>query len=911
MLVFTSQATHYRAADLWYELVPNQPNTYRVTLTTYTLFGDPSSPQSDDADRDSVLINWGDGFIEGVRRSNGPTGGVNNIPQGELIGNFIKRSIYVGTHTYSGAIGTVVVGFEDPNRTASIINIGNSVQVPFYIEDTIFNTLNPAFYGLNESPILLNPPIDFANVGDTFIHNPNAFEPNGDSLNFRLIPPKFAAGSVVPNYRYPNEVIPGPNNNFTINPQNGEILWAVPQQEGIYNIAILIEEWRRIANGSSVLVGTTVRDMQIIVGNENNSPPQIRPINDTCIVSNDTFFLNIQATDPNINQTVTLTAEGEPFLTAPGRVFFNANAGNPAQATFRWDATCADIDAFPYQIVFKAQDDYVSPGGTPFNLVDLETWFVTIVPEAPTGLTASVFSNDVQLTWDSLYTCATNSRFQYFSIWRGFGCDSLAIGPCVEDLASLGFEFVDTTSNYNYLDINVDRGHEYRYVVVANFGDQGISPIAPITNFFESLPSEIACVQLPLDLPVITHATVNETSTTVGEIFIDWTKPRAGNGNLDTIQDPGPYVFQVFASEGFNLANPQLKQTYSSSSFSGLNDTTYLDTLLNTEIQPYSYQVAFYSQNGLDTLGTTAVASSVFLEIIPSNETLNLSWQENVPWVNYEYTVFRLNNVTNVYDSIALTTEPNYLDTGLINDSTYCYYIRSEGRYTLPGIVDPIINFSQFACDIPRDTVAPCSPALTVANDCDNENDVNTFTVENRLSWVVDTICADDVERYYVYYAPNQNSTFSLLGTTPDLQFTHQLTNNLSGCYYVVAEDVYGNQSRDNDTVCTDNCPVYVLPNAFTPNGDGQNDLFKPFPYRFVERIELKIYNRWGNVVFETENPDVNWDGTDQKTGEQLNEGVYLYSGFVFVTTANGTIKLPLQLNEGKGGYIHLYRAGN
>ncbi|MFO7613170.1 MAG: gliding motility-associated C-terminal domain-containing protein, partial [Bacteroidales bacterium] len=77
----------------------------------------------------------------------------------------------------------------------------------------------------------------------------------------------------------------------------------------------------------------------------------------------------------------------------------------------------------------------------------------------------------------------------------------------------------------------------------------------------------------------------------------------------------------------------------------------------------------------------------------------------------------------------------------------------------------------------------------------------------------------------------------------------------ITGCYAVVAIDSTGNQSEFSNIVCVDNdaCSVYALPNVFTPNDDGRNDLFRPFPYTSVEKVQMTIFNRWGNIVYETE----------------------------------------------------------
>ena len=111
------------------------------------------------------------------------------------------------------------------------------------------------------------------------------------------------------------------------------------------------------------------------------------------------------------------------------------------------------------------------------------------------------------------------------------------------------------------------------------------------------------------------------------------------------------------------------------------------------------------------------------------------------------------------------------------------------------------------------------------------------------------------------------------------------MEDSIAGCFAVTALDssiIYSsgqnqNESILSDSVCVDNCPVYEIPNVFSPDGSGENDKLIPFPYKFIESIDLKIYNRWGQLMFETKNPDINWDGKNQKNNEDCTEGVYYY----------------------------------
>jgi gliding motility-associated-like protein len=92
-----------------------------------------------------------------------------------------------------------------------------------------------------------------------------------------------------------------------------------------------------------------------------------------------------------------------------------------------------------------------------------------------------------------------------------------------------------------------------------------------------------------------------------------------------------------------------------------------------------------------------------------------------------------------------------------------------------------------------------------------------------------------------------------------------------------------------------DDCMDYHLPNVFTPNGDGVNDLFQPYqPYSNVEKIDMTIYNRWGRKVFHTEEPNINWDGKDYLSKQLCSDGTYFYSCDVYLHSLSGVITVPL-----------------
>jgi gliding motility-associated-like protein len=64
------------------------------------------------------------------------------------------------------------------------------------------------------------------------------------------------------------------------------------------------------------------------------------------------------------------------------------------------------------------------------------------------------------------------------------------------------------------------------------------------------------------------------------------------------------------------------------------------------------------------------------------------------------------------------------------------------------------------------------------------------------------------------------------------------------------------------------------LPSAFSPNNDGQNDLLRVLGTG-INEIDFSIYNRWGQLVFNTTNKDIGWDGSFN--GDKQEVGVYVW----------------------------------
>jgi gliding motility-associated-like protein len=102
--------------------------------------------------------------------------------------------------------------------------------------------------------------------------------------------------------------------------------------------------------------------------------------------------------------------------------------------------------------------------------------------------------------------------------------------------------------------------------------------------------------------------------------------------------------------------------------------------------------------------------------------------------------------------------------------------------------------------------------------------------------------------------------------------------------YYVTVSSSSGCTATDSILVIVEqNCGQVFVPTAFSPNGDGQNDILL-IKGDCIQTIDFKIYDRWGNIVFQTQNMSQGWDGTYM--GKPMQAGTYTYS--ITVLTNNG-----------------------
>lgn len=842
-------ATHNRAGEITYRQLSDL--TYEITITTFTY-------TLSYADRPELTVEWGDNSTSVAQRS---------IKTG--LPNYYQKNVYIINHTFPGP-GVYVIVVQDPNRNFGVQNIPNSVNVVFSIRTILI--VNPSM-GRNNTPVLLNPPYDKAAKGHIFIHNPAAYDPDGDSLSYKLTTCTREDGKPIENYTFPPAT-----NKFYVDSISGDLVWDTPKDTGKYNVAMEIQEWR-----GGKKIGIVVRDMQIEVFNTNNNPPVNGSLRDFCVEAGDSIEFIVTCTDKD-NDHISLKATSGVFDLEGCRATFSKidSLAGSASSRFKWKTCPENVRSQPYDIIIKSEDD-----NPDLRLFDIDNLKIKVLGPSPNVINASPEGKFIRLTWSSYDTVAISG----FSIYRREGASTFVPDSCYGGISiSTGFikvgyapgkktvTFVDTDNGQG-----LQFGKEYTYRITAVFN-----------NGTESKASNEVTSTLVSGIPVIRNVSVRNTGEVNGSMWLAWKKP----DKLDTIPATGPYEFRIYRAEG--ITGTVYKKIYTISTVT-LNDTTYIDTLINTGTTAYIYKIELFNKAGADSfmIGEPSYASSTFIEVIPGDRKARFIIRRNVPWINSRYDIFRLNETTMKYDSVGTTNLLTYSDTGLVNGTQYCYYIRSTGSYQDPDLPKNLVNYSEISCTTPVDNEPPCRPELSVSSQCEE--------LINRLRWTIsDPSCFSDIAGYKIYSKTTTEEKLTLLKTINDrniLEYDDDSLSIMAKCYAISAFDAAGNVGDTSVMVCVDSCNFYEIPNVFTPNDDGFNDWLVAKTSGLVEKVDFKIFNRNGLILFTTTDPKLNWDGTYK--GKIVSPGVYFYqcdvterritgletfhiSGFIHVITEKG-----------------------
>lgn len=816
-LPFFCLATHQKAAELTVEHVSGY--TYRAILVTYTFTQSP-------VDRPEIELAWGDGSIELISRS-----------ASQYLGNDTKMNRYVAEHTYAGP-GIYTLYMEDPNRNSGVVNVPNSVLTSMYISTSIL--ISPWLGAGNSTPVTTRRPIDDnACLGKPFTHNPGAYDPDGDSISYRLIPCRTVSGEDVPGYTYPMA-----NDTFCIHPVTGTLLWKSPLAQGEYNVAILMEEWR---NG--IKLGHVTRDMQILVRTCDNNPPYVETEEELCVVAGQNLHLRVIVRDQD-NNRLRLSASGEIF-SAGRRAGLNEiySGTDSAVYDFYWVTTLDDSRKTPYTLYLWAQDD-----GDP-NLSDVRTVSIRVIAPPVRFSQVETSRQNVRLAWSRTLSPHASGYGLYR---RDSYSEDMLTDSCATGISDSAYRLLATFSveDTNYTDFEVVEGMEYCYRTVVLFPDGD-----------ESRESEPVCAEIPNFSPLLTQVSVTQTDIENGKLQVSWVRPKD--------MDSGAQRYHLYGGQV-----PDNLDFLADFAFDSC--VRYVDSGRNTSYIRYFYRVE------IDSFVSRS-ASSLYLTAVGKPRRVELQWVCDVPWNVERYDIYRYNDTLQNFLRVGSTNETYYIDHHLEPEKEYSYYVDAIGTYGSRRLNGFTHNLSNRVFETARPG-EPCKPYLfLIQSNCDPLYNTITWSFDSAFNPFNPAIgstesgyledCRLSTDYFEVYRREPRQKEWDLIATVQETEYTDHEPASLFSCYRVVSANEQGLYSEPSRDVCTNNwdCFTFELPNVFTPNGDGVNDVLKPLKNQYITNFSITVVNRWGVEVFKSSSPDFEWNGRIYNRGKDCPDGAYFY----------------------------------
>jgi gliding motility-associated-like protein len=246
----------------------------------------------------------------------------------------IQQYVYRGVVTLPSNCNYWTLEYDLCCRNAAITTIPN----PLSQNLNVFATINNSATRNDHSPVFSNLPVPFVCQGQQFCFSHGAYDPDGDSIVYQLIPPRTTLGATLnylPGFSAQQPLTSSPAMSFDVT--TGDFCFT-PQMMEVTVMAVLVREYR---NG--VLIGTVERDIQVTVINCTNVLPQASGINGTnnfsinACAGQQTCF-NINTSDADGSQTVTLDWDNS----IPGATFSPGSGSRPT-GTFCWTPSQSDI----------------------------------------------------------------------------------------------------------------------------------------------------------------------------------------------------------------------------------------------------------------------------------------------------------------------------------------------------------------------------------------------------------------------------------------------------------------------------------------------------------------------------------------------------------------------------------------
>lgn len=791
-----------------------------------------------------------------------------------------EKAVYTTILTLPPVNGGYTLTYQRCCRGPNITNIFNPDDTGFTLTCRIPGVETGAWE--NSSPRFTNyPPLLLCNTDDLLFDH-SATDPDGDQLIYSLVTPFAGASGLSPQ---PNPPPPpnyplvqwlggfsatsplGNGSNTTLDAGTG-MLFVEPQLLGLFVVGVRVQEMR---NG--VVINSTVRDFLFEV-----------------------FDCNIQ-----LNAILPTQEQLTSFSGYCDGLTINFENNSYGGTNYAWDfgvpGTNTDVSS-----AFEPTYTYPSDG----------TYLATLIvnPGEPCTDTAYIeitVANPIDVAWTAIDSiCFLNNSFDF----TAFG----DIPPGSEFNWDFGQYASTPNVNGNFPDVNDISFNTTGFVpITVDIAYESCTDsytdsiyIFPLPNAQIIVPNDIECDGLAVDFG---------NGTTEANMY-EWDFDGLGTSNefapSFTFPGPGEYEITLIAgsgtdcmdttSETINLYDPlyvsfttQDSMCFTDNSFdfdgttSGPPGYEFIwnfgpDASIQTSTEEDVNGVSF------STFGSVPVTlTGTFLNCIVTETQEIYIYQP--PSIDFgllpglQCAPFEAHFIDGSFAETGITYDWDFGDGFGSNEANPVHIYNNPGSYpvtlviwTSAGCVDTLIDFQPDLVNVYPNPVAGFSidPEYTdICNSSVQFTDESSGATYFRYAYGDGILSDDDANPVHVYIEDG-------------MMYPVQYVENEFGCFDSTMRSIY-----------IEPFPLYI-PNTFTPDGDEFNNVFKPRTYLDVFEWNMKIYNRWGELLFETNDFDIGWDGVG-RNGRLVQDGMYQY--IIEMLTCE-----PLAVPEVITGHVNVLR---
>lgn len=854
----TSNASHIIGGEIYYDYMGN--NVYRFYISVYRDCNS-SGAQFDDPLHLAIYNNGN--LIQDV---NVPFPGsvlvpvVFNNPCVNPPNNICtEHALYTVDVNLPPAVGGYNVTYQRCCRGPNVTNINNPDDTGFTLTCVVPGINTGAF--VNSSPRFIDyPPLLLCNNED-LIFDHSATDPDGDQLVYSLVTPFAGASGFNPQpipapppgyfpvnwlggYSAANPL--GPGATINIDPNTG-LLTASPNLLGLFVVGIRVSEYR---NGT--LINSTTRDFLFRVFNCNLQLESILPLQEdlptfvsycqglTVDFVNNSYGGTNYEWDfgvPGINTDV--SSAFAPSYTYPAdgsyTVMLVVNPGWPCTDTAYMDIivnnqVVVDFTSNDSLCIFGNSFDFVAQSNGPVG--STYTWDFGPNATAPstTGITVNGVTFDVTGFIPVTVTVENNSCVATYT-------DSVYIFP--EPIADI---ILPVNIECGGLTIDFGNGSQNSTEYAWDFGVIGTN--TDVSTDFEPTftfpaPGTYTITLIAGSSPVCTDQTT-ATITLNEQLVVSFTSEDSlclttNNFNFDgTVSGPPGSVFTwTFGSNASIQSSTNIDVPNVVFDTIGSIPITLTGTFENC-VESVTQNIYIFYPPEIDF----SIAPG--LQCVPFNaQFIDLSTAETTIFYNWDFGD----------GGTSIEQNPSHLYTNVGN------YPVTLSIHTANGCVDTLTLLQADIVNVRPKPTSSFSVTPDYTDICHSSIHFNDAS-EGGVDWFY---WYDDT----TLHSTGVQSPFHTY-VTPGNHYPYQIVTNEFGC-----------KDTSSSQLFIEPFTVYA-PNTFTPDGDEFNNIFLPIVYLTVEEWHMEIFNRWGEIIFESYDVNVGWDGVGPN-GKLVQDGGYIW----------------------------------